>query len=138
MMIDITGVCNPSHRVCPRFRVKLTSGRLQSIELTLDSGRERGGMDPFIRLDYFRKEHSDILQFLEKWEDALSLIASKDDVQRTKALSDLREMESELQAIRNHCNSEERNLESPYRSYLKKEQFHIQANEHGELGRFAQ
>jgi hypothetical protein len=47
-------------------------------------------------------------------------------------------MESELQAIRNHCYSEERNLESPYRPYLKEEQFHTLANEHQELGRFVQ
>jgi hypothetical protein len=95
-------------------------------------------MDPVTRLDYFRKEHLDILRFLEKWEGAISLITSKDDERRTKALSELREMESELQAIRNHCSSEERNLESPYRSYLKKEQFHTLANEHQELGRLVQ
>jgi hypothetical protein len=80
----------------------------------------------------------DILRFLDKWKAAGSFITSKDDERRTKALSELREMESELQAIRNHCYSEERNLESPYRSYLKKEQFHTLANEHQELGRLVQ
>jgi hypothetical protein len=95
-------------------------------------------MDPITRLDYFRKEHSDILRFLEKWEDALILITSKEDEQRAKALSALREMESELQVIRNHCYSEERNLESPYRSYLKNEQFHTLGNEHQDLGRLVQ
>ena len=95
-------------------------------------------MDPITRLDYFRKEHLDILRFLEKWEGAISLITSKDDERRTKALSELREMESDLHAIRNHCYSEERNLESPYRSYLKKKQFHTLTNEHQELGRLVQ
>jgi hypothetical protein len=97
-----------------------------------------GGVDPVVRLDYFRKEHLDILRFLDKWEAAVSLITSKDDERRTKALSELREMESELHAIRNHCYSEERNLESPYRSYLKKEQFHTLASEHQELGKLVQ
>jgi hypothetical protein len=64
-----------------------------------------GGVDPVVRLDYFRKEHLDILRFLDKWEAAVSLITSKDDERRTKALSELREMESELHAIRNHCYS---------------------------------
>jgi hypothetical protein len=95
-------------------------------------------MDPATRLAYFRKEHLDILRFLDKWEGAVSLIISKDDERRTKALSELREMESELQAIRNHCYSEERNLQVPYRSYLKQEQFHTLANEHQELGRLVQ
>ena len=95
-------------------------------------------MDPITRLDYFRKEHLDILRFLEKWEGAISLITSKDDERRTKALSELREMESDLHAIRNHCYSEERNLESPYRSYLKKKQVHTLTNEHQELGRLVQ
>jgi hemerythrin HHE cation binding domain-containing protein len=95
-------------------------------------------MDAGTRLDYLREEHLDILRFLDKWEGAVSLIASKDDARRTTALSELREMEAELQAIRNHCFSEERNLESPYRSALKKEQFHTLATEHQELGRFVQ
>jgi hypothetical protein len=95
-------------------------------------------MDPLTRLDYFRKEHLDILRFLEKWEGAIHLIGSKDDEQRSQALGELREMESALQAIRNHCSSEERNLETPCRAYLKKEQFQTLANEHQELGRRVQ
>jgi Hemerythrin HHE cation binding domain len=95
-------------------------------------------MDPVTQLDYFRKEHVDILRFLEKWDGTVSLITSKDDERRTKALSELREMQSELQAIRNHCYSEDRNLESAYRSYLKKEQFCTLTNKQQELGRLVQ
>ena len=95
-------------------------------------------MDPCLQLEYFRKENQDIHQFLEKWERALNLLASKGDAQRMVGLSELRNMEGDLLAIRNHCYVEEHNVETPYRAYLQKAQLEKLRSEHEELGRLVQ
>jgi hypothetical protein len=95
-------------------------------------------MDPCLQLLYFRKEHKDIHQFLERWERALNLLVSKGDAQRSKGLSELRNMEGDLLAIRNHCYLEEHNVATPYREYLQKAQLETLKSEHEELGRLVQ
>jgi hypothetical protein len=90
-------------------------------------------MDLRLQLEYFQNEHQDIHTFLEKWESALSLLASKFDAQRMRGLTELRNMETDLLAIRNHCSLEEHNLATPYRAYLQKEQLETLKNEHEEL-----
>jgi hypothetical protein len=95
-------------------------------------------MDPCLQLEYFRKEHQDIHLFLEKWERALNLLASKGDAQRMEGLTELRDMEGDVLAVQNHCYVEEHDLETPYRAYLEKAQLEKLRSEHKELGRLAQ
>ncbi|HEV2387740.1 MAG TPA: hypothetical protein VGS20_10855 [Candidatus Acidoferrales bacterium] len=49
----------------------------------------------------------------------------------------LREMEEEVRGIRNHCSSEERNVELRYSCYLRKGQLGRLKQDHEELGRLA-
>lgn len=95
-------------------------------------------MDPRLQLEYFREEHEDIRRFLDKWERALDFLASKDDARRTEGLSELRNMEADLLAIRNHCYVEEHSVETPYRAYLQNVQLEKLRSEHEQLGRLAQ
>ncbi len=69
-------------------------------------------MDLRSQLDYFRKEHEDIQRFLEDWEGALRLAASEDDANRLRALALLRQMETDLSSIHEHCRAEQRTVES--------------------------
>jgi hypothetical protein len=74
-------------------------------------------MDLRSQLDYFRKEHEDIQRFVEDWEDALKLAASEDDADRLRALAQLRQMETVLLGIREHCRAEQRTVESRLRAH---------------------
>jgi hypothetical protein len=78
-------------------------------------------------------EHSDILDFLKIWEDALSLIASENFDERCLGLRRLHLMETNIASICNHCRQEELDPESPLfrfadaedRSRLKDEHFRL-------------
>jgi len=75
-------------------------------------------MDLRSRLDYFRKEHDEILRFLNAWEGALKMAASDGDDERRKGLTELRRFENELLSIQEHCHAEERTVDSPFQIYL--------------------
>lgn len=92
-------------------------------------------MDVGTRVDYFRKEHRDFARFLDDWELALELTASKDPQESLRGLNRLRELQPQLEALHNHCTSEERNAEGPYRAYLEKGQIDTLRTEHGQLTR---
>ena len=92
-------------------------------------------MDVGTRVDYFRKEHQDFLRFLDDWERALGLLADKDAEESLRGLNRLRELQAQLHALRDHCTSEERNVEGPYRGYLEKGQINTLRAEHEELAR---
>ena len=95
-------------------------------------------MDVATQLDYFRKEHNDILHFLEEWARALDLVTSRDDERRLRGLNELRAIEPDLLAVRDHCSAEERSVEVPYRSYLEKSQLEKLTSEHQEIGKLVQ
>src|SRR5579884_1342588 len=92
-------------------------------------------MDLGTRMDYFRKEHQDFLQFLNDWDRALELAASKDAETCVRGLHRLRELQPNLRAIQSHCSSEERNVEGPCRDYLENGQLDKLKQEHHELSR---
>jgi len=92
-------------------------------------------MDVKTELEFFRKEHVELLRFLDQWARALDLLESPEDGPRLQGLTELRELESELLAVRGHCYSEERRLESPYGAYLKRDEAAKLAEDHRELGR---
>jgi hypothetical protein len=92
-------------------------------------------MDVGTQLDYFRKEHADFLLFLDAWDKALELAASPKDEECLHGLTTLREMQKDLNVIRNHCSSEERNIEAPYHSYLDGGQLEKLKSDHRELAR---
>ncbi|MGH9703869.1 MAG: hemerythrin domain-containing protein [Candidatus Acidiferrales bacterium] len=86
-------------------------------------------------LEFFRQEHVELLRFVDQWGHALGLLESPEDVARLQGLTELRELESELLAVRGHCYSEERHLESPYGAYLQRDEVAKLAEDHRELGR---
>lgn len=90
-------------------------------------------MDAAPGLDYFRKEHQNLLLFLGEWERALKTTASKNAAETVKGLNRLRELQPNLEAIRNHCCAEERKLEGAYSEYLEKGQFEELRHQHLEL-----
>jgi Hemerythrin HHE cation binding domain len=92
-------------------------------------------MDVGTRLDYLRKEHQDFLQFLEEWDRILEQTASKDSEECVRGLNRLREMQPNMKALRNHCATEERNVEGPYREYLEQGQLEELKKEHRDLSR---
>lgn len=92
-------------------------------------------MDPKTQLQYFRKEHQDIRRFIEQFAAALDHVNGKQDEGRRRGLDELRDLQAELQAIQHHCDSEERNLESPYGAYLQTHQLETLRKEHKRLGR---
>ena len=75
-------------------------------------------MDLRYQLEFYRKEHDEILRFLKEWEDALNLAAGPGEEAPCQALQHLREMEPKLLEIRQHCREEEQNVESPSQIYL--------------------
>jgi len=75
-------------------------------------------MDLRSRLEYFHKEHDEILRFLNDWESALKMAASDRDDERRKGLAELRRFENELLSIEEHCHAEERTVDSPFEIYL--------------------
>ncbi len=75
-------------------------------------------MDLRYQLEFYRKEHDEILLFLKEWEDALNLAAGTGEAAPGQALQHLREMEPKLLEIRQHCREEEQNVESPSQIYL--------------------
>ena len=92
-------------------------------------------MDVGTRMDYLRKEHQDFLRFLEEWDQVLDQTASRDPEECVRGLNRLREMQSNMKALRGHCNSEERNVEGPYREYLEEGQLERLKREHHDLSR---
>ena len=70
-------------------------------------------MDPKTQLQYFRKEHQDIHRFIGQFGAALDSFKVSRTNGAEKDRDELRELQAELQAIQHHCDSEERNLESP-------------------------
>jgi hypothetical protein len=92
-------------------------------------------MDVGTLLDYLRKEHQDFLHFLEEWDKVLDQTASKDPEESVRGLTRLREMQSNMKALRAHCSAEERNVEGPYREYLEKGQLDKLTAEHHDLSR---
>jgi hypothetical protein len=92
-------------------------------------------MDVVTRVDYFRKEHQDFLRFLGEWESALDVTASQDEHEVVPALERLRALQPQLQALREHCSSEERNIEGPYHTYLEQGQIEALRAEHQHLAR---
>ncbi len=95
-------------------------------------------MDVNMEFDYFRKEHTELLQFVDEWDRAVEHLASPEDVERLRGLTQLRELETDLLGLRGHCLSEERHLEWPYRAYLHREEIDKLAEDHRELGRQVQ
>lgn len=95
-------------------------------------------MEFTLQLDYFRKEHQDVLGFLANWENTLRLLTSSRDTQRLNGLRELREMEGDLQAVKDHCSFEEHNLESRYRSYLQGKQLEQLMEEYEDIRRLVQ
>lgn len=87
-------------------------------------------MDLRSRLDYFRKEHEEILRFLNNWERALKMAASESDEERLKGLEELRRSENDLMSIQEHCHAEERTVESPFQIYLDDASLARLAQEH--------
>lgn len=92
-------------------------------------------MDPNTQLQYLRKEHQDIRRFLGQFGAALDLINVREPESRRQGLRQLRDLETQLQAILHHCDSEERNLEAPYGAYLQPHQLETLRQEHQRLGR---
>lgn len=92
-------------------------------------------MDVATRLDYLRKEHQDFLHFLEEWDEVLKRTASKDSEECVRGLNHLRELQPNMKALRNHCTTEESNVEGPYRGYLEKGQLEKLKKEHRDLSR---
>jgi molecular chaperone GrpE (heat shock protein) len=92
-------------------------------------------MDVGTQLDYFRKQHADFLLFLDNWDKALQLAASSEDADCLRGLKMLREMQKDLEVIRGHCRSEERNIETPYHAYLDSGQLEKLESDHHELAR---
>ncbi len=78
-------------------------------------------------------EHTDILEFLNIWEDALHLIASDDCDTRCHGLRQLQAMEGKIVEIWEHCHKEEDEPDSPLfrfasppdRERLKEEHFEL-------------
>lgn len=92
-------------------------------------------MDVGTQLEYFRKEHRDFLQLLDDFVPALGELASGEGRRCLRGLEALRGMEGEIRGIGNHCNSEERNIEQPYRAFLEEGQLGQLEDEHQELRR---
>lgn len=92
-------------------------------------------MDVGTRMDYFHKEHQDFLHFLDEWDRALETTASKDPEQCVRGLNRLREMKPNMKAIKDHCISEERNIEGPYNEFLEEGQLDQLKKEHRDLSR---
>ena len=95
-------------------------------------------MDVHTELEFFRKEHTELMRFVDRWDRALVLLDSPEDQVRLQGLTELRELESELLALRGHCYSEQRHLESPYNAYLRRDEVDKLAEDHRELGRQVQ
>lgn len=91
-------------------------------------------MDVATRLDYFRNEHEEFLRFLRDWELTLEATASKNLKEVALVLNRLRQLQPRLQAIRNHCVSEERRVDVPYREYLHPHEILRLREEHLALG----
>ena len=78
-------------------------------------------------------EHTDILEFLGLWEEALTLIASDDYDTRCTGLRQLQAMEGKIVEIWEHCHKEEHEPDSPLfrfasppdRERLKDEHFQL-------------
>jgi hypothetical protein len=92
-------------------------------------------VDVVTRVDYFRKEHQDFLHFLGDWESALDVAASQDEQQVVLGLERLRALQPQLQALREHCASEELNIEAPYHAYLEQGQIEALRAEHQHMAR---
>ena len=79
------------------------------------------------------QEHTDILEFLNIWEEALQLAASEDCERRCTALRQLHAMEGKIVEIWEHCRKEEddpgeplfRLASVPDRERLKDEHFQL-------------
>ena len=79
------------------------------------------------------EEHTDILEFLNIWEEALNLIASEDCDTRCTGLRQLQAMEGKIVEIWEHCHKEEAEPDSPLfhfasppdRERLKEEHFQL-------------
>jgi hemerythrin-like domain-containing protein len=92
-------------------------------------------MDIATRMEYLRKEHQDIVHFLEEWDEVLAQTASKDPEECVRGLNHLRELQPNMKALRGHCSTEERNVEGPYREYLEEGQLEQLKKEHRDLSR---
>ena len=81
-----------------------------------------------------RREHQDILGFLDVWEGALTLIEDDDLDVRCEGLRQLQGMEQQIAGICEHCRREEEDPESPLfrfaqeadRGRMKDEHFRLQ------------
>ncbi len=92
-------------------------------------------MDVGTRIEYFHKQHKDFLRLLDEWEGVVELAGSADSEQCVRGLTRMRDLQPDLQEIENHCMSEERNVESPYRKYLEAGQLETLEKEHRDLAR---
>jgi hypothetical protein len=90
-------------------------------------------MDLRSQLDKYRQEHEEVLRFLKVWEGALTLAGSGQDGERSKGLAELRGMEKRLERIRQHCDEEGEDAESPFVLYLPDAELKQIREEHEQL-----
>jgi hypothetical protein len=79
-------------------------------------------------IEYFRKEHQELRHLADRIEKMLELAAKNDFVEHVKGLTGLRSLEHGLGDIVEHCQAEERIVESRYgHSLQSKERARIDA-----------
>ena len=71
------------------------------------------------RIDYLRKEHEGLVHLSDRIEKMLESASKNDVAEHLKSLTGLRTLEHGLAGIVEHCNAENRIVESTYHHYLQ-------------------
>ena len=92
-------------------------------------------MDLQHEFDTAHREHHDILEFLDHWENALSFLDSSNLDLRSEGLHQLHHMEERIAGICDHCRREEEDPDSPLFRFAQEADRGRMKDEHFRLDR---
>ncbi len=87
------------------------------------------------RIEYLRKEHTELLGIAHDLDRILLDVNSGDFTTRQRVLSDLRSLGHRFDGVVEHCHVDDRLVESTYHKYLSEKDRGILADEHLQLVR---
>jgi hypothetical protein len=99
------------------------------------SVQEGGFMALCHRIEYLRREHTELLHLADRIEAALAATSKESFSEHLKGITELRELEHGFSGIVEHCHSEERILESTFHHYLGTAERRRIDEEHGKIVR---